>query len=120
MLQARRRRDLLHEPLGAEHGGELRLQYFQRDLAFVLEILGKKHRRHAAGAELALDLVSAGERDVEAIRDRRHLFAACARSSAAQLGMTTISSLLAATGRSMRNDLPSGDTSNGAWPAFPE
>ena len=32
MLQRRRRLDLLHEPLGAEHRGELGLEHLDRDL----------------------------------------------------------------------------------------
>ena len=61
MLQRRGRPDLLHEPLGAEHGGELRLQHLDRDLAIVLQVLGEIDRRHAALAELALDAVAIGE-----------------------------------------------------------
>ena len=53
MLQRRRRLDLDDEPLGAEHGGELRLENFDRDFAIVLEVVREVHRRHAAGAELS-------------------------------------------------------------------
>jgi hypothetical protein len=60
MLQARCGLDLLHEPLGAKHRGELGAQDFQCDLAIVLEILGKIHRCHAAGTEFFLNGVAVG------------------------------------------------------------
>ena len=41
---------------------ELRLQHLDRDLAVVLEVLGNIDGGHAPFAELALDLVAAGER----------------------------------------------------------
>ena len=66
MLQRRRRLDLLHESLGAEHRGELGLEHFDRNLAIVLEILGEIDRGHAARAELALDAVAARERNAQA------------------------------------------------------
>ena len=69
MLQRRRRRDLLHEPLGAEHGGEFGLQHLERDLALVLEVLGEIHGRHAALPELALDAVAIGQRRRETLCD---------------------------------------------------
>jgi hypothetical protein len=40
VLQRRRRLDLLHEPIAAEHGRQLGAQHLQRDLAIVLQILG--------------------------------------------------------------------------------
>ena len=67
MLQRRRRRNLLHEALGAQHGRELRPEHFHRDPAFVLEIVGKVDGCHAACAELALDVIAAGERRAETI-----------------------------------------------------
>ena len=56
-----------HEPLGAEYGRELGLENFDRDVAVVLEILREVDRRHAAGAELALDAVSVGQRGCETV-----------------------------------------------------
>ena len=67
MLQRRRGRDLLHEPLGAQHGGELRLEDLERDLALVLDVLGQVDGGHAARAELALDGVAVGEGVAEAL-----------------------------------------------------
>ena len=58
MLQRRRRLDLDHEPLGAEHRGEFRLEHLDRDLAIVLEVVREIDRGHAARAELALDAVA--------------------------------------------------------------
>ncbi|MBL0172096.1 MAG: hypothetical protein IPP90_15500 [Gemmatimonadaceae bacterium] len=66
-LQRRRGLDLLHKPLGAEHGGEFGLQELERDLAIVLEVLAQIHRRHSAFAELAENAVAAGEGGVEAL-----------------------------------------------------
>jgi hypothetical protein len=42
--------DLLDEPLGAEHGGQLRLEGLERHLAVVLEVLGQVHGGHAPAA----------------------------------------------------------------------
>jgi hypothetical protein len=36
------------------------MQYFDRDVSIVPQIVGAKHRRHAAGAQLALDAVFIG------------------------------------------------------------
>src|ERR1019366_8213888 len=116
VLQGRGGLDLHYKALGAKHRRQLRLQHLERDVAIVLQVVREVHRRHPAGAEFALDGVAAGKRGIEAFRYRRHRFAACARSSAAQLGMTTICSAELITGRSMRNDLPSGETSKPAWP----
>ena len=72
MLERRGGLDLLDEPLGAEHGGELGLQDLDRDLAVVLEVLGQVDRGHPALAELALDPVAVGEGRGEASRNWRH------------------------------------------------
>ena len=61
VLELRRSLDLLHEPVGAEHGGEFGPQHLQRNLAVVLQVLGKIDRGHAAFAESALDAVAVGE-----------------------------------------------------------
>jgi hypothetical protein len=58
MLERRGGLDLDDETLGAEHGGEFRLQDLDGNLAVVPEILGEEHRRHAALAELAFDAVA--------------------------------------------------------------
>ena len=61
MLQARNRLDLAEESIRADHRGELRLEHLDRDLAIVLEVVREVDRRHAALAELSLDLVAVGE-----------------------------------------------------------
>jgi len=66
VAQRRRGLDLLHEPLGAEHGGELRAQHLDGDLAVVFEVLGQIDGSHAALAELTLDAVAIGEGGREA------------------------------------------------------
>jgi len=53
--------EFLHEPLGAEDGGELGPEDLDGDLAVVLEVLGQVDRGHAAAANLALDRVVVGE-----------------------------------------------------------
>ena len=54
------------EPLDAEDGAELGAEDLEGDLAVVLEVGGEEDRRHAAGAELALDAVALLERGGEA------------------------------------------------------
>ena len=66
MLQRGGGLDFHHEPLGADDGGELRLQDLERHLAVVLEVLRQVHRGHAALAELPLDAVAVGEGGGEA------------------------------------------------------
>ncbi len=61
VLQCGGRLDLVHEPLGAEDGGEFGLEHLDRDLALVLEVLGEVDGGHAALAELALDRVAVGQ-----------------------------------------------------------
>src|SRR5439155_16901325 len=53
--------DFPEEPLGAEGGGELGLQYLDRDLTVVLEVLGEVNCGHPAAPELTLDRVAVGE-----------------------------------------------------------
>ena len=64
--------DLGQEPLGADHGRELRAQQLERDLAVVLQVLREVHRRHAAGADLTFDPVAVGERYLEAVLQLGH------------------------------------------------
>ena len=61
MTQIRRDPDLGEKPLGAQHRTEFRFEHLDRHLAVVLEIVGEVHRRHPAGAELALDTIAIGE-----------------------------------------------------------
>ena len=72
MLQRRRGLDFLHKPLGAEHGGEFRLEQLERDVAIVLEVLAQVHRGHAAFAEPAQNAIAAREGGVEAVGLRGH------------------------------------------------
>ncbi len=61
MAERRGGLDLHHEPLGADDGGELRLQDLERHLAVVLQVLGEVHGGHATLAEFALDAVAVGK-----------------------------------------------------------
>ena len=72
MLQVGGGPDLGQEPLGAEHGGELGLQHLERDLAVVPEVVGEIDGRHAALAELALDLVLVGQGGVQSFEEFGH------------------------------------------------
>ena len=62
MLEPRGELDFPLKPLGAEHGGELRMEHLERDRAVVAEVPGEVHRGHAAAAELALDRVPVEQR----------------------------------------------------------
>src|SRR6185437_14289072 len=57
MLQRRSGCDLLNEPVSAEYGRQFRLQYLDRDVAVVLDIVREVHVRHTTLTELALDRV---------------------------------------------------------------
>ena len=63
--------DLAQEAVGAERGGELRPEHLDRDLPVVLEVPGEKHRRHAALADLSLDLVPVPQGGLAAGRAER-------------------------------------------------
>src|SRR6476620_7984683 len=65
MLEIRRGPNLREKALGADHGGELRLQDLDRDLTVMPEVFGQVDRRHPAAPEAALDDVSAGKRRAE-------------------------------------------------------
>ena len=67
MVQVRGRPDLGQEALGAADRGQLGFQDLERDLTFVLQVVGQEDGGHAAFAELALDGVAALEGGVEAI-----------------------------------------------------
>jgi hypothetical protein len=88
--------DLLDEPLGAEHGGELGFQDLDGDLAVVLQVLCEVDRGHAARAELALDAVAVGEACPEAVYRHRILTGGwCAEGAAASRAGVSVT-----TGRS--------------------
>ena len=65
MLEIGGELDLGEEPLGADHGGQLGAQQLERDLAVVLQVLGQVHRRHPAGADLALDPIAVRQGQLE-------------------------------------------------------
>src|ERR1019366_10763861 len=111
MTEFRGELDLAEKSVAAERLCELRFQDLECDVAIVLQVVREVDRRHAAGAELALDGVSAGKSGVEAVRLRAHFFpAVLATSSRIQL-CTTIISTSPPARRSMRNSEPSGETS---------
>ena len=58
----RGRPDLGEKPLAAERRAEVGVEHFDGDVAVVLQVVGEVDGRHAAGAELALDAIAAGER----------------------------------------------------------
>ena len=58
MLQVRRDPDLGQEPLDAKHGAEFRVQDLERNAAVVAPVAREVHRRHSAGADLALDVIT--------------------------------------------------------------
>src|SRR3569623_960702 len=68
MLQLRRDLDLALKARGTHGGREVVAQHLDRNLATMLHVLGEIHRRHAAGAALALDDVLAGQTCVD-LRD---------------------------------------------------
>src|SRR5262249_43631524 len=53
--------DLAQEPLDAEDGAELRVEYLERDLAVVPQVPREIHGGHATGADLTLHGVAIGE-----------------------------------------------------------
>ena len=57
MLEPSREPDLPLEALGAERGGELRMEHLEGDRPVVPEVLGEIDRGHAPAAELALQRV---------------------------------------------------------------
>src|SRR5437762_1109546 len=65
MLEMGSDADLGEEAFDAHDGGELRVEDLEGDLAVVLEVAREVDRRHAAGADLALDDVAIGERTNE-------------------------------------------------------
>ena len=69
MLQTGGELDLALEPLGAERGGEIGVQYLQRDVTIVLEIAGEIDRGHPTAAEDSLQQVPAAERVGEGMDD---------------------------------------------------
>jgi hypothetical protein len=69
MLEPRRRPDLREKTLAAECGAEVGVEDLDGDVAVVALVVREEDRRHAAGAELALDAVATGERLAESSED---------------------------------------------------
>src|SRR5438132_10871173 len=65
MLEVRRDADLGQKALDAEQRAELGIQDLERDLPVMLDVAREIDRRHAAGADLTLDLVPARESRVQ-------------------------------------------------------
>jgi hypothetical protein len=72
MLQVRRHLDLRQEPLGTDHGGQLRSKHLEGHLAVVLDVMGEIHGGHPAGPELVLDHVAIDDRNLESFGDSSH------------------------------------------------
>jgi hypothetical protein len=72
VLEIRGGLDFLHEALGSEHRGKLGPQHLHGHLAVVLEIPRQIDRRHAALANVALDLVAAGDSGGQTLGDLGH------------------------------------------------
>ncbi len=66
VLESRGELDLSLEPLVPHGGGQLRQHHLERDRAVVLQVVGEVDRGHPAAAQLALDLIAAGQRGPEA------------------------------------------------------
>ncbi len=68
MLKGRGGLDLHHEPVGAQHRGQLGPQHLECDLAIVLEIGGEVDGGHPALPQLPLDAVAIGQDGSESLR----------------------------------------------------
>ena len=58
--------DLGEEPLGAQHRAQFGVEDLEGDRALVAHVAGEVHGGHAATADLALDVVAAGKRRLQA------------------------------------------------------
>ena len=64
--------DLSQEPFCAERGGDLLAEYLDGDDTVMARVVGQKHHRHAAAAELPLERVAARQGDPEALLKLEH------------------------------------------------
>jgi hypothetical protein len=69
MVQLRCDLDLEQEAVVRDRGGDVWLEDLYRDIAPMLEVLGKVDRGHAAATELAFDHVAIGEYARESVRN---------------------------------------------------
>src|SRR5688500_6383282 len=117
MLQPGRRPDLAQEAIATERGAEVRMEDLDGDLALVAKIVREVDRRHAALAELPLDVIAVGEGGGEASGRCGHCPAAAifCSSSVNQFSTTTSCPAPGArsvlTSRTMTNPRLSGVTS---------
>ena len=72
MLQPRGGADFAQEAVAAERGPEVGVQDLDGDGAVVLAVMSAENGRHAAGADLAEDVVAVGDRRGEARGDIGH------------------------------------------------
>jgi hypothetical protein len=61
------------KPLGTERVGQLGMQHLERHAALVPEVMGKKHRRHAAPAKLAIEPVAVGQAMLDLLAEVCHV-----------------------------------------------
>jgi len=73
MLELGRGLDLGQEAVGAERRAEIRVKDLDRDVAVVADVAGEVYRRHPAGADLGIDPVAVGERDLEPAEELGHV-----------------------------------------------
>jgi hypothetical protein len=64
--------DFAQEPLGAERLGQLRAQDFDRDLAIMLQLVGKDNVGHPTMAQFSVDLVLVGQHSPQAVLQIDH------------------------------------------------
>ena len=64
--------DLAEEPLGADRGGDLRVEHLDRDLPLVAAVAREVDERHAPAAELPLDDVAVAEDLLDLIEEIAH------------------------------------------------
>ena len=72
MVQSGGELDLAEKPFGAERGGQLRAQNFDRDRAVVFQVPGEINRGHPARPEFALDRVTIRKRVLQALEQLGH------------------------------------------------
>ena len=73
VLEAGGELDLTEEPLGADRGGEIRLEDLDRDRTPMLDVLGQEDRGHPPLADLAFEGVVTGEMGGERVEQVGHL-----------------------------------------------
>ena len=65
MLEVGRDLNFCEKPLDAEDCGQLGAQHLEGDIALVPHVASEIHRRHAAAADLAVEIVPAREGRIE-------------------------------------------------------